>query len=265
MSLNLAQTVALVSYGNLYLQGRNNEFDFDKLVTEHCYKHDFMDPPIEGIAGSTKVLASDTDKWFKFLKDHGAKKIKLFYRKSEQIDLPDHISTAFVGGGSQWIIEVQFETTSSLYLTSWYPSIEFELDTRKTHVVRFNQEIVHLDDISESVQIAKEKLSKKLRELSEFASKYDYSQHWVENFNSALTSLKEFEPQASDGFLPAGIYSKEARQLIQGAFASWVFGGMGSWNDMSFSGTAQTVYESLSEELYNTICDAIVAAVNSYP
>jgi hypothetical protein len=265
MSQNLVEAVALVTYGNLYLQDRTSEFDFDKMVAEHCYRRDFMDFPFEGIAGSNKVLATNANKWFKYLNDKGAKRLKLFYKKSNQIDLPDHISTAFDGGGSQWIIEAQFETTSDLYLTEWYPSTKFKLDTRKTHVVRFNRDTIHLDDISEPVRIAREKLSKKLQQLSEFASKYDYSQHWVENFKSALMTLLEFKPQASDEFLPADIYSTEARQLIQGAFASWVFGGMGSWNDMSFSGTDQAVYESLSEDLYTSLCNAIVAAVNSYP
>lgn len=265
MSQKLVQVVALVTYGNLYLQGKSTEFDFDKLVTENCFGRDFIDPPINGIAGSTKVLASDTSKWFKYLNDKGAKRLKLFYKRSDHIELPDHITTAFVGGGSQWLIEVQFETTSDLYLSEWFPSTEIGLNTRKTHCVRFNHDMTHLEDVSKSVQMSREELSKALQDLAEFAGKFDYARNWVNNFNRALTTLQEFEPKSSDEFLPAGMYSKEARQLIEAAFASWVFGGMGSWNDMNFGEANHAKYESLSEDLYTILCEAIVAAVNSYP
>ena len=265
MSQKLEQVVALVTYGNLFLHDRSSDFNFDKLVTNNCYKFDFMDPPVEEIAGSTKVIASDASKWFEYLKGQGAKKLKLYYKTSSHSDLPDHISTAFVGGGSQWLIEVQFETTSDLYLSEWYPTKEMRLDKRKTHCVRFNPDMTHLDDVSDSVKTSREKLSKVLQELAEFAGKFDYAKHWVANFNNALSTLQEFEPQQTDEFIPVGIYSKESRQLIAGAFSSWVFGGMGSWNDLAFSGNDQEYYTSLSEELYLTLCQAIVSGVNSYP
>jgi len=105
-----------------------------------------------------------------------------------------------------------------------------------------------------------------LQELAEFAGKFDYSKHWVANFNYSLKALNEFEPEDSDDLIPAGIYSKEARQLIETAFrSSGVFGGMGSWNDLVFSGADQEYYTSLSAELYSTLCQAIVSGVNSYP
>jgi len=45
--------------------------------------------------------------------------------------------------------------------------------------------------------------------------------------------------------------------------SAWVFGGMGSWNDMGFEGAAREEYESVSEDLYQTVNDTIVAAVNA--
>lgn len=55
----------------------------------------------------------------------------------------------------------------------------------------------------------------------------------------------------------------EAIQLLSAAQSSWVFGGMGSWNDLGFEGEDQATYESLSEELYGTVNRAIVAATNA--
>ncbi len=265
MSQRLAMIVALVTYGNLFLQDRVNDFNIDRLVTDNCYSLDFVEPPIEGITGSSKVLASDANKWFKYLKDQDAKKLKLFFKTSEQIDLPDHISTTFVGGGSHWFIEVQFDSTSDLYLSEWSPSDDIGIDRRKTHYLRFNRDMTHIDDPSFSVSKSREKLSNVLHELIEFTGKFDYTKNWVDNFTNALSTLNEFEPPQSDEFLPAGVYPKETHQLIQGVFASWVFGGMGSWNDLAFSGEDQERYTGLSADLYSTLCQAIVSGVNSYP
>lgn len=268
MSKNIARNVALVTYGNLFLQGKGAEFDIDTLITHNCYGLDFVDPPIEGIAGSIKVLASDTNKWFSYLKDQGAKKLKLFFKNSEQSDLPDHISSAFVGGGSHWFIEVQFISTSDLYLSEWIPSDGSGIDRRKTHYLRFNRDMTHLDDPSLSVSESREKLDTVLRELSDFAGEFEHVKTWVSNFENARNTLTEFEPKVADEFLPAGIYSKEARQLIEAAFASWVFGGMGSWNDMAHMAMSSDNHKShttLSEELYSAICDAVASAVNNSP
>jgi len=264
MSKDIARNVGLVTYGNLFLQDRGNDFDIEKLVTDNCYSFDFVGAPIEGIAGSSKVLASNANKWFSFLKDQGAKKLKLFYKKSEQVDLPDHISAAFVGGGSQWVVEVQFDSTSDLYLSGWAPSDNMGIGRGKTHYLRFNCDIPHLDDTSLSVRVAREKLSTVLQDLSEFVGKFEHTKHWMGNFEYALETLNEFEPEVADEFLPAGIYSKEVHQLLQAAFASWVFGGMGSWNDMAFGGADQDQYDSLSEKLYTTLCNSIVSGVNGF-
>jgi hypothetical protein len=264
LSQYLNRNVTLVTCGNLFLNNRADEFDFDKLVTDNCYNIDFVDPPISDIAGSSNVIASDATKWFQYLKDNGAKRLKLFYHPAQHIDLPDHISTAFVGGGSYWYIEVQFDTTSALYLCEWIPSESTAYDSRKIHYLRINPEITHLDDTSLSVNEARENLSDILHELIEFTSKFDYTQHWSENFRHYLSVLQKFEPLPTDEFLPSGILSKAATQLIQGASASWVFGGMGSWNDLTFSGTDIYTYDKLTRDLYTAICNAIVAGANSY-
>jgi hypothetical protein len=62
---------------------------------------------------------------------------------------------------------------------------------------------------------------------------------------------------------PHGLLSRPASQLLAACQAAWAFGGMGSWNDMSFQGAEQRRYERLSYELYALINRAICAATNS--
>lgn len=223
-----------------------------------------MGPLIEGIAGSSKVLASDAYKWFEYLKGQNTRRLKLHYQNSPKVGLPDRISTAFVGGGSHWFVEFQFGTTSDIYLSEWLPSEGMSFDRRKTHYFHIGRDTTHLDDASLSVTEAGEKLASVLHELAEFARKHDHLKHWAVNFNNAITTLESSEPQESDEFLPVGAYSVKAHQLILGSFASWVFGGMGSWSDLAFNDEDQEHYESLSETLYTALCDAIVSGVNSF-
>lgn len=178
--------------------------------------------------------------------------------------MPDHLSAAFVGGGSEWFVEVQFEDKSHLYLGGWIPSEGSNSDTWKTHYVRLERNMNHMKDLTPSVTESRKRISVLLRNLSNFARRFDYSKNWVDNFDNSLMTLEEFEPQVNDDFIPSGIYSKDARQLIETAFRSWVFGGMGSWNDLAFSGDDQERYSKLTKELYEAVCGAIVSGVNSY-
>jgi hypothetical protein len=56
----------------------------------------------------------------------------------------------------------------------------------------------------------------------------------------------------------------ESRVLIKMAGRAWVFGGMGSWNDLGFNDpVARTRYETVSENPYRSVLTAIVAATKA--
>ena len=54
-----------------------------------------------------------------------------------------------------------------------------------------------------------------------------------------------------------------ARQLRAASNAAWVFGGMGSWNDMGFDGDTQTEYERLTGELWRAPNHAVLLVAES--
>jgi beta-lactamase superfamily II metal-dependent hydrolase len=59
-------------------------------------------------------------------------------------------------------------------------------------------------------------------------------------------------------------YDLQNRQLLLSASKAFVFGGMGSWNDMGFENEeTNKKYNELSTELYNTMNQAIVCAINN--
>ncbi len=64
--------------------------------------------------------------------------------------------------------------------------------------------------------------------------------------------------------LPEEGYSLGARRLLASAMQSWVFGGMGSFNDLGYQdGETNDEYERIADSLYDSVSTAILAAVNS--
>lgn len=60
-------------------------------------------------------------------------------------------------------------------------------------------------------------------------------------------------------------YSLKALQLLFAAGTAWVFGGMGSWNDMGFKEKEiQENYLRLSRQLYESLLQSILATSNSF-
>jgi len=54
-----------------------------------------------------------------------------------------------------------------------------------------------------------------------------------------------------------------AAGLLDACQSAWVFGGMGSWNDMGFEGADQAEYDRVSELLFTALNEAIQAAANA--
>ncbi|MBW3624663.1 MAG: hypothetical protein KY468_14755 [Armatimonadetes bacterium] len=64
--------------------------------------------------------------------------------------------------------------------------------------------------------------------------------------------------------LPEEGYSLLARQLLATATQAYVFGGMGSWNDIGFEGSLQREYEKVSADLYEVIKVTTIMVPNSF-
>ena len=62
--------------------------------------------------------------------------------------------------------------------------------------------------------------------------------------------------------IPDGAASGLATCLLDACQSAWVFGGMGSWNDMSFEGVDPTEYDRVSEQLFSTLNETIQTAAN---
>lgn len=83
------------------------------------------------------------------------------------------------------------------------------------------------------------------------------------------TALNRLDPQkpldeiAYCEFAPPDLISMDACRLLSAVDAAWVFGGIGSWNDLAFEGKDRSDYEQLSEQLYQVLNACILASANS--
>ena len=111
----------------------------------------------------------------------------------------------------------------------------------------------------------KAKLATVLTEIAEFAVAEELP-HFAQEFEMAKAALESDAPERdyyNEDFVCSDIYSLSARQVIYSAGRAWVFGGMGSWNDMGFEDKeTNRKYEELSAHLYDAINEGIVSAVD---
>jgi hypothetical protein len=89
---------------------------------------------------------------------------------------------------------------------------------------------------------------------------------WADWFADArrLGEAEDPQPPYHPDMLPALGFAKPARQLLAMATRAWVFGGMGSWNDLAFATREQEgEYNGVSAKLYSAVRGAFLAAVNA--
>jgi hypothetical protein len=110
-------------------------------------------------------------------------------------------------------------------------------------------------------------LEQSLSTIADFAGAHQLSE-WADVFKKAKAILNSTDP-AGDYYhhdlLVEKHYPLIARQLLFAAGAAWVFGGMGSWNDLGFNTEEDNKkYDDVSAGLYAAINQSVLAAANSF-
>lgn len=110
---------------------------------------------------------------------------------------------------------------------------------------------------------AEGRLLKALRAIHTFSEKHNCG-GFTNSFAKGIAAVTQSERHGYHKDLsPAGFLSGKAEAILDASQSAWVFGGMGSWNDMGFDGADGKEYERVSEELFQSIQDAICVAANS--
>jgi hypothetical protein len=269
----IAQCVALTCFGNAFLRGHKVESFLKKNSTcQFCEVVDFKRVQ-KGFFKREKciTIANNPDEWFTYLKSSKAQGVRLYNcpHKDSVSDrmLSDRMSAGFVGGGQNWLIEAVFSNNQSEYwIAQWRTGDKNSPEKRIWKVAYFNvicdpEPVLNLLDIDIHI----DKLRKCILDVKESSERY-CDNGFILFFNEALDTIESHGDNTygyHKDLSPKEILPQKALMLLNSCQRAWVFGGMGSWNDMMFENDLQKEYEEVSDKLFIAVNDAITAAANT--
>jgi hypothetical protein len=259
------QVLALVTHGNAALAGRtvaNFHTSHPAFVfTEHVRFAD-LEPPRE--AWNETPFAADPDEWLAKLRDEGCRGLRAWRSASTDEDtLADRFSIAFVGGGGRWLIESVGPAGSDFWLASWRLGDRDRPDRRIWQVTYGRIERGGTTAAPEPTSL--DALTREFQELLPDAIAFSRRHEldgFTEAFEASLAALTDESEPDLHGLAPPGQLPLAASRLVAASLDAWVFGGMGSWNDIVFHGEDDEEYQRISENLFGLINSATVEAVN---
>jgi len=210
--------------------------------------------------------AATVGDWLRQLRDRQARRLWLFVAapKPTQGAAPpaeEHQLVGFANAG-RWFLLVTGGRLCEIWRASWTVG-DRNAPAQRIWSVRYGGAYAEPTTTPPrpDVESATGRLAAVLRQARAFAKRQGLDS-WAGWFERAL-DVGDDAPFHGD-MLPPG-YPSAARHLTAMAAQAWVFGGMGSWNDLSFEDqTAATEYETISRNLYRAIQVALVASVNTH-
>lgn len=267
MQGSIAQMAALAIYGNEFLRGR----DIGSLwptgsVFRFCNAVTFVSLSDQGRVTEETSYAQDPLQWFAKLRGEGVLGLRLYVAGNDE-RIRDRVSVAFVGGGGRWLLEAVKPAVSDAWEARWEVG-DRQHPERRIWNVTYGRTLTNHSHIAPK-QVGEEHLSGELKqvlnEIAAFAERQELK-GWLKYFQSGLDVLASENPLASvyhTDLAPQHALPLRSQQLLAVAQAAWVFGGMGSWNDLSFAGRDQEIYDRLSDRLFRLLVQAVVEGANS--
>lgn len=272
MNGELAQIIALIGYGNEFFsapQGDPPELFPSNSTFQYLSDVSFKEKTWKSVfSRKQEIIAADTRTWFAYLRAAGITRLRLAtFHLSQRLlkSIPEHIGVAFAGNGF-WCIRADSGKATQLWRARW--SIKNHNDPQNriwsVEYLRIPPYLAQakFPRVDEAVQELREALD----DARIFSKKADLG-FWGEYFAEAIGLLGHSAPVIPyhPDLLPPGFRVLSSRQLLASACKAWVFGGMGSWNDVYFENTSKMKkeYVSVTSRLYQAIMNAIGAAANS--
>jgi hypothetical protein len=169
------------------------------------------------------------------------------------------VSAGFMGGVPVGLLSAG-SAGSRLWEAQWSAGTRVA-DGAQILIANYLSEPVSTKPERVGTDVATHDLDRALRRAGEFADRQQLPD-WARVFAAAR------QQRAGDGtpyrdLFPASWPDADGPRLADMALAAWVFGGMGSWNDLGFpEREAQAEYEQISRDLFEAVLRACVAAVN---
>lgn len=257
------QVMALVTHGNAFLADvpigefypAHGIFQFDEYT-----RFSDLEPGRDGGAWTETPYAEDPNAWFERLLAEKCLGLRAQWIPSEKGAAEDRKTVVFVGGGGRWVVEAVFEDGSDIWEARWTLGDQAH-PQRKIWRVTYGRIAKKWKTAPES-QRTLEQVAEWVKLVLQNALEYAKGigqQNFAVSFDEALTLLKADRLLPPYGLALEGQLPLEASRLLAAANAGWVFGGMGSWNDI---GDESPEYEKVSGNLFEVLTIALVESVN---
>lgn len=262
MNAKLAQAIALVAFGNAFLRDVSLRVAPELIRYHSTFKNvqevRFVRYKRRWRACGRVFAVHDPGQWLAILKEANAREIKLGSRS--QLPQPfsenlDHILA----------LEVRMEEHLELWVPSWKLR-RWRRSNDKIWAVTYKG-FRQSESTVPALQIGQTtmELKEALHQIRRFTLDHKLFT-WGDQFRAALALLSDTNPTIPyfPDLLP-NIPSVDlaVRRLLAAAVQGWVFGGMGTWNDIVFNEKSVVLdYRSVTGRLYAAVCRAIYAAVN---
>lgn len=275
MQGTIAQIIALVTHGNSFLAGSPRfepaAFYSANTTFVFCEYVKFVDLKKKNKGWDESPYAADPNEWLVQLKRDRVYGLRMSYSSSRQKlgdkEVEDRMLVGFVGGGGRWLIEAMKSTGWDYWESRWELGDRKRQDRKIWRVaygrIAIDQPVA--DRPAMDLPSLRNRLVENLTAIGDFARRHKLD-NFARAFEVGLAQLSSGDPYKGayhHDLVPDNALALPAIQLLAAAQSAWVFGGMGSWNDMSFEGEDKVVYDRLSEELYQLLNTAIVAGANA--
>lgn len=266
MNGELAQLIWLAAHGTRFL--RSGELPPDSSSVFQYVRAIRFDAPRRRRLRAPE-RADGPIAWLTQLRDAGVKHLGLDalgqLDRSDPGPLPDHFSVAFVGGLGASLAALGPQRAERWKAVWSVKSGDRPADNRIWYVEYSGNADERCRGLEHPTpDAALDSLLRSLESAKLFASTHRLSP-WTEFFADAL-QLAEQElpdiPYHAD-LLPQDT-DPLRRRTLAAASKAYVFGGMGSWNDMVFDGEAADEYASVTASLFQGVMTAVDAVANGF-
>jgi hypothetical protein len=265
MNVELAQMIALIAYGNEYLSSESRESR--ELFPSHSTFHYISDVSFQwGTALNpspkrSEALARNTNTggWFSRLGTDGVRYLKLDLLNLQ--DLPSPYATSIFTAGGAWVIQTD---KGKCWKANWSFISPVSRQVKLWKVEYWECDNIPVIRDFPDIETTYQDLEASLVEARNFSERRRFG--WEKWFGKAIELLHDSSPVLPfyADLLPPTLRNIKVRQLLAGALQAWVFGGLGSWNDMYITDrSVEQEYQQISKNLYEAVINSLGAVTNS--
>lgn len=265
MDVAVAQVAALVAHGNAALAGDDEAGARVEAGSAFQFVRSIRFERQEGVPPVTTHVDQRVDGWFRRLREWGVTALWVDPRPLAVPTLAPHLLAAWTNGSRASVVTEGDAPRHRWISSSTLERVPTETDKRVWAIQCTGRP--DLADLAPRRSIAEvtSHLETVVRAARDLAVRMEES-FWATWFDRALARLGDDEPATSyhDDVLPPSA-ELDRRRLFAAAVGAYVFGGMGTWNDIGPAPDdeeANAEYDRVTPALYAAILESIAAAVN---